>query len=426
MKINPLFIFGFLLLSFSTFAQIDYQARAKKNIDYLIRNEVLLDQILMNEEGVQIFASAKDKKNENPDISVSWKNVPFFLKLLENNKSNVQGIKQNAELSELKKYTAVKFKEQKKPTSIKGTRIVLDPGHSAHNLETAILERKFMKIKGEDVGSSSDIGFYEAELTWATAKILKKRLKKKGAKVYITRKKGKSSFKTNFNKWKKKKFKNELQADLSQKIITQKKYNWYLNEASDKDIFKYMNVKDLKNRVKIINNLNPDLTLMIHYNASGSKIKNGFYSPFKNNYAMAFTGGGFMTNELNTLEARINFLRLLLSEDLTHSIALSDAIMKAHVNVAKIPLIKNKNNVRYLQRNSVYADAPGVYCRNLAMTRGVKGAICFGESLMQDNKEEAIALNKKNYKEARVKTSKRIKDIVDAFEKGIIEYINLN
>ncbi len=391
----------FVLLSQLSYSQNPYRIRAEKNLPYLVRDSSLYKQININEYGVFIYAP---DNLDYAETKIQWSEVESFLR--EHH------------------FTSQKTPSNPKKNSLKGIHIALDPGHFANNMETAILERKFMKIDKKDTGTKKDIAFYESDLAWNTAYILSKRLEAKGCNVLITRKKGKTSFGMNFKKWKKKSFKKSLQEDFKNKIIDKKKYDWYLNEATDKDIAKYLNRKDLMNRAKIINEFEPHLTINIHYNASSDRTDaNGNFPAIKNNYCMAFTGGGFMKNELNSKEARMNFLRLLLSEDLEQSILFSSVVMKYHQSIAKVPVIPNKNNLRYLQKNSVYADQPGVYCRNLGLTRRVKGTICFGESLMQDNINEAVLLNLKNYKEAGIKTSSRIKLVVDAFEAGIWEYL---
>lgn len=408
-------LFLAIFISTTSFAQIDYQKRAEKNLPYLIRDEVLLPQIKIGEEGVQMYAP---NNLNTPELIIKWEDADAFLSLARKSESVSQGDIFSA------KNKGDQNTKYKKPTSIKGMKIALDPGHFAHNMEIAVMEGKFMKINKHDVGLKKDIAFHEADLAWETAYILAKRLEKRGAKVFITRKKAKSTFGCNFKQWKKKEFKKTLSADLNNKNINRDKYNWYLKKAKDKDIFRYMTQKDIINRATIINNFQPDITINIHYNASSDRTDTqGNFPAIANNYCMAFTGGGFMKNELNTAAARVHFLRLLLSHDLEQSIALSAAIIKHHKGKAKVPIIPNKNKVRYLQNNSVYGDAPGVYCRNLALTRTIIGPLCFGESLMQDNINEAVILNLKNYKESGVKTSSRVKLVVDAYEAGILEYV---
>lgn len=406
MKKITLFL-ALILISISSFAQTDYKARAEKNMEFLIRDNILLEQIEMNDVGIKIFKNSSDKANNKPTVEVKWDNVPVFLAL------------------QFSKYTKKGVPERKANGNgeLQGVRIALDPGHFANNIETAILEKKFMKISKEDAGTKKDIEFFEADLAWETAYILKKRLEKHGAEVMMTRKKGKSSLGHSFKKWKKKYFKKSIASDFDSGYLSKDKYNWYLIKAKDRDIASYMNRKDILERATKINRFLPDATIIIHYNASSDRTdKKGNFPAKYSNYCMAFTGGGFMKGELGTKDKMEDFLRLLLSNDLEKSVALSGSIMKYHQSITKVPIIRNNNNVRYLQKNSVYADMPGVYCRNLGLTRRVQGALCFGESLMQDNINEAVILNMNNYKESRVKTSSRVKLVVDAFEAGILEY----
>ncbi len=399
-------------------AQSTLRDRAFKNIHYLVRDSILMQQIRLDESGISIFASAKDKSDNRPEFSKTWKELE---------RMGTSGLFHSPE--GLKKYKAgdvpTSIPEKRLQKSLKGARIVLDPGHFANKFDVAVYERKFMKIKAKDVGTKKDIEFYESDIAHETARILKKRLEKQGAIVLITRKKGKSVLGMTYKKWMRKKFKSELEKDVKSGKITQEKMNHYLNKATAKERFKYMNNKDLRKRAEIINGFNPDLTINIHYNASGKRIgKDGYFSPVAVNYCMAFTGGGFMKGELNSKEARFHFLRLLLTEDLTNSIRFSNQIIKSHKRITGVPIITNSNDNPYQFRNSVYGDEPGVYCRNLFLTRAVKGVICFGESLIQDNINEAVILNLNNYKEGRVRTSSRVKLVVDAYQKGILEYFN--
>ncbi len=409
--------------SFGSMAQNMYQERALKNISYLIRDSILLEQIKIDDQGISIYASSENKKKDIAELLITWDDVPIFLThVVKENKKNITTEKIIRERQNV--HQNFSLVEKEKPTSLKGVRIVLDPGHFAHNFKTAILERKFIKIHKKETGTKKDIEFFESDLAWKTAIILAKRLENKGAEVLITRKKGKSALGYSFLKWKNKLFKKELQKDLENKSINQEQYNWYLQKATDKDIYRYMNKKDLIERAQKINSFRPQLTINIHYNASGSSLNSeGYFSPTASNYCMAFVGGGFMKGELNSKEARLHFLRLLLSNDLEQSIHFSDEIIKAHTEIIKVPHIPNKNNLFYLNKNSVYTNIEGVYCRNLALTRMVQGVICFGESLLQDNINEAVLLSQKNYKESKIKTSNRVKLVVDAYEQGILNYI---
>ncbi|MGB1217875.1 MAG: hypothetical protein ACPG5P_08350, partial [Saprospiraceae bacterium] len=172
---NILFIF-FLLMNISAFSQeINYKERAEKNIHLLIRNEVLHEQVRIDDTGVKMYANKSDKKKDNYEFFIPWEMTEEFVFLFDKNNSQ-------KELNDIYKNNKI-FKTYKRGDSsknkkkgIKGKTIVLDPGHFANNFKTAVLERKFMKMKGSELGQKKDICFYEADLAYRTAKILKKRL----------------------------------------------------------------------------------------------------------------------------------------------------------------------------------------------------------------------------------------------------------
>jgi len=166
-KLLSLLLCIFLFIG-NIFSQIDYQKRAEKNIQYLIRDNILKEQIILSDAGIKIFLPKSNTKTAKPVIDIKWEEAAIFIHL-EKGKYTKKGVP---------KRKAGKGK-------LAGMRIAIDPGHFANNLETAILERKYIKIKKEDVGTKKDIAFYEADLAWRTAYILSKRLKKHGAEVLM-------------------------------------------------------------------------------------------------------------------------------------------------------------------------------------------------------------------------------------------------
>jgi N-acetylmuramoyl-L-alanine amidase len=281
-----------------------------------------------------------------------------------------------------------------------------------------------MYIKKSDLGSRRDADFFEADLTWRTARILGKRLEAQGAIVFIPRKKKRSVLGMTYPKWKRKEFVKTLEQDKASGRLDDKAVEWYLKEAPEDKIYSYMTRKDLEARADKINAFQPHLTINIHYNASGSELReDGYFAPIANNYSMIFTGGGFMKGELGNAEARMHFLRLLLAEDLEESIRLSSEIIQTHTDIVRVKPVAVNNDEGYLNNNSVYSGKTGVYCRNLALTRTIRGPLCFGESLMQDHVTEAPLLNRRDYREGGVRIPGRLKLVIDAYEAGIKAYV---
>lgn len=412
------------LISIPLLAQ-DYKQRAEQNLPYLIRDNVLHSQIQINEQGVTMFASAEDSLNNKPEATIYWNEASDFLNMLDDNtveeavKRYLQGGTQPRAYSTSRERTP-----RLVPKSLKGMKIAIDPGHNANRMQNAVIERKFMRIKGEDVGLDHDVQFFESDLTYETAAILRKRLKRAGATVLLTRKKGKSAAGPTFDKWLKTVIKKQLKRDQKSGKFTDEQVQWYKEKATVNEKFRYyFNRHDLRTRADKINAFKPDITLIIHYNASGANMVDGYYKPTEKNYSMAFVGGGFMKNELKKPIDRMHFLRLLLSDDFEHSVNLSKVFMEQHVEVLKVPAIVPQNSVFYLTKNSVYTGKLGVYARNLFLTRHIKGPIVFGESFLQDSKEEALRLYLEDYKEKGITTSSRIGEAVDAYFETVLKYV---
>ena len=128
----------------------------------------------------------------------------------------------------------------------------------------------------------------------------------------------------------------------------------------------------------------------------------GEFTPTQENYAMAFVPGAFMEGELDKPEDRIDFLRLLLNpKDLEASVRLSELFLKHSLALTEVPIVSPEQGLSYLSRASVLTRSPGVYARNLSLSRMIKGPLVYGESLCQDNSKESIRLNKKNLEVGR-------------------------
>jgi hypothetical protein len=53
----------------------------------------------------------------------------------------------------------------------------------------------------------------------------------------------------------------------------------------------------------------------------------------------------------------------------------------------------------------------------------VKGTLCYGESLYQDNVIECKALSKKEIKIGDMETSKRVEEVAEAYYEGIMNFV---
>ena len=122
-----------------------------------------------------------------------------------------------------------------------------------------------------------------------------------------------------------------LKTDYKKDIIHGYKSDWYNRAKFDflmsgdapefvlfYDVFRNL---DFVKRAEVINEFNPNLTLVIHYNASegGRRYDDKYLPPSNENYSMVFIPGAFLGYEIDgkdELDQRFEFLRLLVSYDL--------------------------------------------------------------------------------------------------------------
>jgi N-acetylmuramoyl-L-alanine amidase len=145
----------------------------------------------------------------------------------------------------------------------------------------------------------------------------------------------------------------------------------------------------------------------------------GWTKPANKNFNMTFVGGAFIKSDLSTPEKRFEFLRLLISEDLEKSIALSSSMVKnfeKNLNVKTAKLI----DATYLMKGCIATEEAGVYCRNLQLTRYIHSPLVYGETLYQDNINECVLLNK----ECDKTKNERIQQVAEAYFQGVMNYIS--
>lgn len=296
-------------------------------------------------------------------------------------------------------------------------RVAIDPGHIATNKKEAILEERFMNTKSGF--------FFESELTMATATILKDKLERRGFEVMITRESGATALGTTYTHWYKKVAKKELKAALERGEIKKEKYEELIN-ADPKELFnKYYKDKDFLARRDKINAFQPDVTLIIHYNATEFKNNDKSYAPEVDyNYSVAFVPGGFTNQELRQESQLEDFIKLASTDIITNSIKLSSLIVDEFDRKLGAPKLKPTDlpDLWYLKKYSVYTGTPGVFSRNLFLTRAINSPVCYGEATLQNYSPEIKLLSERNLKTKKGRISSRVVDVADCFYTGTIKY----
>ena len=122
----------------------------------------------------------------------------------------------------------------------------------------------------------------------------------------------------NYYEWLETDFKKDIIAGYKNEWYNREKFNYLLSgEATDFVMFNdvFLN-KDFVARANRINAFKPDLTLVIHYNASegSQRYDDKYLPPVKENYSMVFVPGSFLGFEVDgkdEVDQRFELLRLL-------------------------------------------------------------------------------------------------------------------
>lgn len=388
---------------------------------YLDKTGFSKDFVRLTSSGIEIIHPATDTSEAVLEYSVSWDDLSQFKELLD----RMSSLELSRHLVSTKKLPTVS--SPAKPTALprtdpglplKGIRIALDPGHIAGDLELAKQEKKWVEMKNPPVQ------IIEGELTLATALILREKLEKLGAVVMLTRDKaGVSSFGVDYATWKDSLFKSSVRLAYERQDIDFEEMQYLQYKAKDLEIFRrFFLQEDLRERAKKINAFNPHLTLIIHYNVDETNVN--WNRPTKKNYNMAFVGGAFTPEELSRPEDKIEFLRLLLTDELEKSIQFSGCMMDELVKHMSVPAALDSNAI-YLRDNCMNTQYQGVFHRNLTLTRKVRGVVCYGESLYQDNVKECALLSKKEIKVGEKLVPKRVEVVANAYLEGLLKYLKV-
>lgn len=408
-------------------------------LKWLVKAEELYDQFEVNEMGIAMYASAGAMDSGIVECRIYPDEYNLTLALMDalsiDSMLSLYLAKGSGRWEQV--ITPIEPPFDEKPLeSIEGPlsdwRIAIDPGHISDNLEDAELEGKYVKMKASRLTDGQKIGFFEPELTLATAYIIQDSLEKLGAKVILTRPySGKGVKGKSFEEWLADDWKNLQKQYAKEFNWDRKEVNYWKNKADRKEIFKKMyNDEDLRARAEKVNEFRPDLTLIIHYNIHSpnwdKRDKNGFFRPTEANYCMAFIPGSFAKGELGTAKDRLHFLRLILSDDLEKSHELGKAFMKNSLTYTQVPAVPDDFPLPYLEHFSLLVEPDGLYARNLSLTRKIWGPLVYGESLCQDNVKEALRLNTKDRAIKGIAYSSRLDEVADAYLASVMDYVRLH
>ena len=432
-----LHLFVFILLPTLLVAQdTSFVAQLKDKVNrYLDKEHALDGYYLIDTSGVSIFETPEAKANGLVEYKVFWDEVGEINRLFKRFTSEellhyLQAKKDRNLLGTTRSEGLLRL-DPPLDHPLKGIRIALDPGHMATTMEEAKMEKKFIEMKAnEKTGLKKDISLIEAQLTFETTALLKIKLEEQGGIVLLTRPNYHGTAfeidfppsSTAFDQWMRTSFKAATDTACANQDITEEEKQFLLNQASKKEIFrKLFTSLETKERARKINAFNPDFTIIIHYNVDEKNLD--WAAPTKKNFDMTFVSGSFMKDELEKPINRAEFLRLIISPDIKRSIKFSSYFIKSFEKNLQVPTAQFAD-ADYLQHYSLPTEKPGVYCRNLALTRLVHGTLVYGETLYQDNESELRALSKKTIQVNGVQTSERVQQVASAYYEAILNYLS--
>lgn len=399
-----------------------YQDKIKR---YLQKDAGISKYFSLTDKAFIMYASPSNKIRQVPEVVIPWKDAAAFGSFLnENNKATTLDVYNHARAGSLTYAvdgTDAEAGIYNPQQPLAGYRIAIDPGHVAGNAVTAAIEMKALTLyadSSEEV--TEDISLIEGNLNLTSGLLLQEQLENAGAEVMLTRHAPNvSAFGITYDEWLKTHFKSTVDNEFRSGRISASEKNFLLHKATKKQIFHqlFKNL-DLEERICKINEYNPDVTVIIHYNVDEKNAD--WVRPTAKNFTMAFVGGAFMAHELKSRKARFEFVRMLFSDDVDNSIALSKAVVQQFEQQLNIPAARPAD-AEYLSKNSLQAEK-GVYCRNLLMAKYIKGPLVYGESLYQDNLEEAKALAAIKGRISELSFSGRVEEVAGAYFKGIINY----
>jgi N-acetylmuramoyl-L-alanine amidase len=429
MKISRFFLISLLVFQTYTpcFSQtVDdlykYYTRVAKK--YLVKSKHVENHFSIDAKGIAMYASIADKKRNKPECMVYWDEIETYknLVLSKDRREQLEYYKEKKtsrfSKSE-KRRLANRFNDVYTPPQLRlaktngkklqGYKIAIDPGHIAGTLDIAKMEHRFIEMNL----NGTKVSFFEGDLTLTVALMLKEKLEKEGATVFLTRSKPNvTSYGNSFKHWRKTYLPEIVDGLLARRKISKWERTRLITRARDTEIFHdYFLPRDLEMRAALINAFTPDLTIVIHFNAAPQKKK--WNLPVKENYNMTFMAGSFLSDDLSTPNERLDFLNLLVLANFDKSAKFSGHLIKEFTKQLNVPSIPTKNGIAYLNKLSIWV-SEGVYCRNLKLCRIVNSPLCYGESLYQDNEKEAMRIFENK--------NRRMKQVVSAYFNAIIKY----
>jgi N-acetylmuramoyl-L-alanine amidase len=398
--------------------------------EHLIKDDTLFNWFSINEEGISIYANPESKSAGDPEFKLWWNELKFV----------------QDKIRFMPEDEAVKWYLEKKDNpigeaviqrwregilddvgSVRLPRVAIDPGHTGGEESFAKMEKKYMRMKaGTFPGQVEEIAFNEGNLTMATAFSLKDLLETDFYVMSTRNGYGLTAFGCTFEEWLSRSYPSALEMYIKDCELTPEQEKAVRAKTTPEQIFhSVFKYAEFKERARLIQKFEPDIIIAIHYNVDEKNVcdKAGYYKPVDKNFSMCFVAGAWASGELETVRNRYQFLANLILNSYNGSVKISSAVEQRFVKDLGVPAMPYDSTIKYLDDYSLPTEYEGVFSRNLAFTRLINGAICFGETLYQDNIAECILLNQKTIDYHGWLGPQRVQQVATAYYQGILDYL---
>jgi N-acetylmuramoyl-L-alanine amidase len=312
-----------------------------------------------------------------------------------------------------------------------GIRIAIDPGHMGGEPWD---ERTGKFVRDAKTGRRLSEGI----LNLQTALLLEARLQALGAQVFLTRRTlipvtslDYESFA--LGEFARKELRQSSLQDWFQRTLAVAPPGERLRRAFDahpevRKLFSefsrskyFISRADLEARADAIDAFDPDIALFIHYDTTSPSNDPTGTSPRNHNDTKAYVPGAFDPTEFASREDRAYFARHALQGSYWwQSVRLSEKIVRSLSSGLGIPLARFGGEI-------VKPVVPGVFSRNLALTRRVPGRVSsFLECMFYNTQEfpklyaarHPLLIDGRNYP-----YSDRLLEVVQGIQTGVVDYV---
>ena len=296
---------------------------------------------------------------------------------------------------------------------LRGLRIALDPGHIGG--EFARMEERFFKM---NVGAPEQ----EAVQNLLVARLLAPQLERAGATVLFT----KNDFKP-VTSATPEQFRDVAEKYVRENVATRAdvaamgglaREAFLLDAVHKRMELEFYRNAEIRARAALVNDrLRPDLTLCIHFNATGDGDK-----PAPDNRLLVIIHGGYTPGSVDTPQRKFELLWKLLENSHPTELAAADAISRVMAADLKLP----PEHAAADPKNTIVGDNPFLSARNLIANRLFHGPVVYLEPYYQNNPLTYARLLAGDYDGERVIAGQRFRSIfreyADAVARGVIGF----